>query len=143
MTPRPALAEAFVRALYPVMILGSLWILLRGHNEPGGGFIGGLTAAAASSALALVFGVVRARARIPLGPERLAALGVLVALASGLPALASGLPFLTHPWFTVPLGIAAVPMSSVLLFDLGVYLCVWGAVAGFCLSLIGATETGA
>lgn len=140
MTPRALIAEVFVRGLYPLLLLASLWVLLRGHNAPGGGFIGGLLAVAASAAWALAFDATRALRRLPLAPAPLAALGVLLALASGLPALARDLPFLTHLWITLPLGFAELPLSTVLLFDLGVYLCVWGAIGGYALALVRAIE---
>ncbi|MCK7502474.1 MAG: hypothetical protein MZW92_81030 [Comamonadaceae bacterium] len=44
----------------------------------------------------------------------------------------AGQPYLTHLWFTLPLGFTELPLSTVLLFDLGVYLCVWGALGGYC-----------
>ena len=140
MTPRALIAEVFVRFLYPLLLLASLWVLLRGHNAPGGGFIGGLLAVAASAAWALAFDAARALRRLPLAPAPLAALGVLLALASGLPALAQGLPYLTHLWFTLPLGFTELPLSTVLLFDLGVYLCVWGAIGGYGLALVQSIE---
>lgn len=136
MTPRPLLAEVLVRALYPLLLLAAAWLLLRGHNAPGGGFVAGLVAAAASAAWAMTFGAAQAAARMPLGPERLATLGVLVALASGLPWMLAGRPFLSHPWLEIPFGVAALPVSTVLVFDLGVFLCVWGALGGFCLALV-------
>lgn len=141
MNSRALLAEVFVRKLYVVVLLASLWVLLRGHNAPGGGFIGGLLAVAASAAYALTFDATRALHRLPLGPVRLAALGVLMSLASGVPALFQNLPFLTHLWITLPLGFTALPLSTVMLFDLGVYLCVWGALGGYCLALVRAIET--
>ena len=140
MTARALIAEVFLRLLYPLLLLASLWVLLRGHNAPGGGFIGGLLAVAASAAYALTFDATRALRRLPLGPERLAALGVLIALLSGLPALLNDLPFLTHLWITLPLGVTDLPLSTVMLFDLGVYLCVWGALGGYCLALIRSIE---
>ena len=140
MTARALLAEVLVRMLYVVMLLASAWVLLRGHNAPGGGFIGGLMAVAASAAYALTFDAGRALRRMPLGPVPLAALGVLLALASGLPALLQQQPFLTHLWVTLPLGIGDLPLSTVMLFDLGVYLAVWGSLAGYCLALIQALE---
>ncbi len=140
MTPRALIAEVFVRFLYGTLLLASLWVLLRGHNAPGGGFIGGLLAVTASAAYALTFDAARALRRIPLGPVRLSAFGVLLALLSGLPALLQGLPFLTHLWITLPLGFSELALSTVMLFDLGVYLCVWGALGGYSLALVQSVE---
>lgn len=140
MTPqlgqRVVLVETVLRALYPVMLLGAAWLWYRGHNAPGGGFIGALVAVSATASYALVFGVGAARARIPLGPLGISALGLSLAVASGVPALLRGGPYLTHPWSKLPLGITTWPVSSVMVFDLGVMLCVWGALAGFCLRLL-------
>jgi multicomponent Na+:H+ antiporter subunit B len=140
MTPRALIAEVFVRFLYTALMLASLWVLLRGHNAPGGGFIGGVLAVAASAATALTFDAARARRHIPLGPVRLSGVGVLLALLSGMPAVLAGAPFLTHLWFTLPLGFTDLALSTVMLFDLGVYLCVWGALGGYCLALVQALE---
>lgn len=142
MTSRPMIFELAVRGLYPVILIASLWLLLRGHNAPGGGFVGGLLAVAASAIYAIAFGASPARQRLPLSPPRLAAAGVLLALASGLPALLAGLPYLTHPWITIPIGVTSLPFSSVMLFDLGVYCCVWGAIGGYCLELLDQKESG-
>jgi multicomponent Na+:H+ antiporter subunit B len=143
MTRRAPIFELAVRGLYPVMLLASLWLLLRGHNAPGGGFVGGLVAVSASAAWAIAFGADAARRRMPLGPAHLAAAGVLLALTSGLPGVLAGQPYLTHLWWFVPLGFAELPLSTVIAFDLGVYACVWGAVGGYCLGLIGEPEPGA
>lgn len=141
MTSRALIAEVFTRALYPVLLGASAWVMLRGHNAPGGGFIGGLLAVAASASYALVYGSGKALARLPLAPVRLAGCGVLLAVLSGLPAVFQGLPFLTHLWWRLPLGGATdLPLSTVLLFDFGVYLCVWGGVGGYCLELVGMIE---
>jgi multicomponent Na+:H+ antiporter subunit B len=140
MKSRVVILEVAVRGLYPVMLIASLWLLLRGHNAPGGGFIGGLVAVTASAAYAIAYGTQQARQRLPLTPPCLAAVGVLLALISGLPALLANLPYLTHPWTTLSLGVADLPLSTVMLFDLGVYLCVWGAIGGYCLELLDAHE---
>lgn len=140
MTSRALMLEVAMRALYPLLLAASLWLLLRGHNAPGGGFVGGLVAVSASAAYAIAFGARRARQRMPLGPAALAAAGVLLALASGLPATFLGLPYLTHLWTTLQLGVVDLPLSTVMLFDLGVYCCVWAAVGGYCLELLGAQE---
>jgi multisubunit Na+/H+ antiporter MnhB subunit len=140
MTPqlgtRALLIETVVRAVYPIMLFAAIWLWFRGHNAPGGGFVGALMAVSATAAYALVFGVGAARARIPLGPLRMSVLGLSLAVASGAPALLRGAPFLTHAWANVPLGVTTFPVSSVMIFDLGVMLCVWGALAGFCLRLL-------
>jgi multicomponent Na+:H+ antiporter subunit B len=125
------------RPLYWLILAASVWVLLRGHNEPGGGFIGGLVAVSASILWAVAHGSGDARRRLPLrDPLRLAAFGVLLAAVSGLPALLSDAAYLTHLWATLGLGITDLKVSTVLIFDLGVYLCVWGALAGYALALL-------
>ncbi len=52
----------------------------------------------------------------------------------------AGQAFLTHWWGTLPLGFTEIKVSTVLVFDLGVYLCVWGALAGYALALLQADE---
>ncbi|MFN3297332.1 MnhB domain-containing protein [Caldimonas sp.] len=141
MSPRLVILDVVARALYGLILAASVWVLLRGHNEPGGGFIGALVAVSAS----VLWGIARSPAqaihRLPTGsPVRLAALGVLVAAVSGLPALAQGQAFLTHWWGALDLGFTELKISTVLLFDIGVYLCVWGALAGYALALIDIDE---
>jgi len=136
-TPRSVILEVGARTLYWLIVATSAWVLLRGHNQPGGGFIGGLMAVSATVVLAAAFGTREAAARLPLGaPLRLLAAGVLLAAVSGLPATLLGKPYLTHLWRTLPLGFADLKVSTVMLFDLGVYLAVWGALAGYALALI-------
>lgn len=143
MTRRLVILEVVARPLYWVILAASLGVLLRGHNEPGGGFIGGLLAATASVLWAVAHGSEAATKRLPLrSPVRLAALGVLVGVVSGLPAWVLGKAFLTHLWTTVPLGFTTLPVSTVLVFDLGVYLCVWGSLGGYAIALLDSDETG-
>lgn len=137
---RSIVLEASVSLLYWVMLGAAVWLLLRGHNAPGGGFVAALVAVAATAAHALVFGVAAARARLPLGPLSLSALGLALAAASGLPALGFGQPYLTHWWGELAFGAVTLKISTVLLFDLGVALCVWGALGGFCLRLLGSVR---
>jgi multicomponent Na+:H+ antiporter subunit B len=121
------------RLLYPVLLAAALWVLLRGHNEPGGGFIAGLVAVTASVLWAFAHGSQAARRRLPLrSPGVLSGTGVLLAALSGLPGAWTGQPFLTHLW--------AGPVSTVMLFDLGVALAVWGALAGYVLPLLQTEE---
>lgn len=140
MTPRAVILDVFVRGLYPLMLLASIWILLRGHNEPGGGFIGGMVAVAATAMLAVARGAEFAQRRMPLGPLRLAAAGVLLSLVSGLPAFATGSAYMTHLWGSLPLGFTDFDVSTVLAFDIGVFAAVWGALGGLCAQLVALDE---
>ena len=114
-----------IRLLLPLMLLFSLFLLLRGHNEPGGGFVGGLVVAAAFALYTLAHGEKEGRRLLRIEPLRLVAVGLSISLVSGLLPMLSGQPFLTALWSTVPapvIGHAGTP----LLFDLGVYLLVAG-----------------
>ena len=61
---------------------------------------------------------------------------MLLAAASGVVAWLDAQAYLTHWWGTLSLGFATLPVSTVLMFDLGVFLCVWGALAGYALALL-------
>ncbi len=137
MNPRLVILDVVARPLYVVILLASLVVLLRGHNEPGGGFIAGLVAVSASVLWALAHGPAAAEARLPFrSPLILSAVGVALGAIAGLPALLLGDAFLTHLWGAIPLGFTEIEVSTVLVFDVGVYLCVWGALAGYALSLL-------
>jgi len=137
MNRRPVILDVAAGPLYWLIILASIWVLFRGHNEPGGGFIGGLVALSASILWAVARGSDAASRRLPLGsPFRLAAVGVGLSALSGLPGAWLGLPYLTHLWGQIPLGFTEFKISTVMLFDIGVYLCVWGALAGYALALL-------
>ena len=141
MKGRIVILEVVARPLYGLILAASVWVLLRGHNEPGGGFIGGLLAVTASVLWAVAHGSAAAARRLPLGdPVLLAAAGVLIGATAGVPSLLVGDAYLTHWWGTLPLGFTSVKVSTVLVFDLGVYLCVWGALAGYALALLAVDE---
>lgn len=129
------LLSTAVRLLLPLLLLFSVFLLLRGHNEPGGGFVGGLVAAAAFVLHALAHGVEEARRLLRVDPRRLVAAGLLTSLGSGTLALAAGLSFLTGLWSSIPVpavGHAGTP----LLFDAGVYLVVAGVALLIVFSLM-------
>lgn len=123
-----------------IMLVFSLYICLRGHNEPGGGFIGGLIAAAAIEVLALAWGVPQTRAALRLDPIAIAGFGVALAAVSGLLSLGTGSPFMTSIWLYIELGDGTVPLSTPLFFDLGVYFTVFGALVSIGLALASDTE---
>ncbi len=128
--PSPILsATAEILAL--LMLVISVVILLRGHNAPGGGFIGGLVAAAAAVTIAYAFGARRARRLMRVHPITVAGVGLALALVSGLPAFLSATPFLTHLWGDVPTELGVLKLGTTYVFDLGVYLVVVGSVAAF------------
>jgi multicomponent Na+:H+ antiporter subunit A len=111
------------RLLMPLLLLFAVFLLLRGHNEPGGGFVGGLVAAAAFALYAIAFGVHRARQALLVRPLTLLGAGLLIALVSGLPAVVGGRPYLAALWAPGPLAI-----GTPALFDVGVFLVVAGVV---------------
>ncbi len=113
------------RYLLPLLLLFSFFLLIRGHNWPGGGFIGGLVAAAAYTLHLISFEAAQTRRAIGLDPRQLIALGLGTATISGLIGVLGGRPFQTGLWLELPvLGHLGTP----LLFDVGVYLVVIGAV---------------
>ncbi|MEO1008598.1 MAG: Na+/H+ antiporter subunit B [Planctomycetota bacterium] len=121
------------RFMLPLLVLFSIVVLLRGHNLPGGGFVGGLLATSAFVLYGMAFGVdsVYRLLRIPLTGYIAAGLGL--AIASGLPGLLGGEPFLYGQWTSVTLGgIGELKIGTPLFFDIGVYL----TVLGVCLMML-------
>jgi multicomponent K+:H+ antiporter subunit A len=119
-----------VRLLLPLALLVSAFLFLRGHNDPGGGFIAGLVTAVALILLYLGAGLDWTRRRLAVNYRAVAAAGLLIAGATGLVAmLGFDLPFLTsgHGYVHWPV-VGKVPLASAMAFDLGVYLTVVGAV---------------
>jgi len=114
----------------------SIYILLRGHNAPGGGFIGGLLAGVGMLFYAISRGRDEALRILPAQPTTLCGLGVLMALVSGVPALLGNNDYLTHEWYTIGLFGADIAVGTTLLFDAGVYVGVVGTVCAIFLNLI-------
>jgi multicomponent Na+:H+ antiporter subunit B len=124
------------RLILPLALLLSIFLLVRGHNAPGGGFIGGLVAATAFALYAMGSGVAAARRLLRTDPHPLVGTGLLLALGSGVPALVAGRPFMAGLWTSLPLpGLGTVAVGTPLLFDLGVYLLVVGAALMILLTL--------
>ena len=122
------------RFLVPLMLLFSVFVLVRGHNEPGGGFVGGLVAATAFALVLLSEGLAEARRILRLDPLALVAAGLFVALASGVPPLLRAWPFMTGLWLKVPLPVVG-KVGSPVMFDVGVYLVVLGIVLAILFAL--------
>ena len=115
------------RHMRPLLVVLSLIVLYRGHNEPGGGFIGGLMFGAAYILYAMAFGVVKTQKSLFFNPINLTATGLFVALLSGIPALLLGDSFMTGEWYTFFTQTAfELKLGTPLLFDVGVYFAVAG-----------------
>jgi multicomponent Na+:H+ antiporter subunit B len=117
-----------VRLLVPLLLLYALFLLWRGHNAPGGGFVGGLIAAAAFVLYSMTAGSDAGRRALRVHPSTLLTGGLAIALLSGIPALLLGRPFMTAGWTTLHIGSIELTLGTPLLFDVGVFLAVIGVV---------------
>ncbi len=124
----PAILTSISMALLPLALLVSAFIFLRGHNEPGGGFIAGLVTAVALILLYMARGVEWAQQRLDFPYQPVAVAGVGIATLTGLGSWLFGYPFLTSSfgYFSLPL-VGKFELATAMLFDLGVYLAVVGA----------------
>ena len=123
-----SILQTATRVLMPVLLLFALFLLLRGHNEPGGGFVSGLVVSASFVLYVIAFGVEAGRRALLLSPSRLLGTGLLVAVGSGIPGVVTGRPFMSALWSTVHVGSATVAVGTPLVFDMGVFLAVVGVV---------------
>jgi multicomponent Na+:H+ antiporter subunit B len=126
--------QTATRYLLTLLLLFSVFLLLRGHNEPGGGFVGGLVCAAAFTLYAIAYDVAAARRMLRVEPRTLIGVGLSLAVLSGMLAWLAGRPFFTALWFS-PRGEEGFTVGSPLLFDIGVYLTVVGATLTIVLAL--------
>lgn len=128
--------QTAARLLLPLLLIFSVAVLLRGHNAPGGGFVGGLIAACGVALHAMAFGPGSARRLVGPDPRTWLAAGLLVALASGLLALAGGGAPFQGLWTTLwTPGLGEIKLGTPVLFDVGVYLVVAAAMIMMVLTL--------
>ncbi|WP_319771988.1 Na+/H+ antiporter subunit B [Breoghania sp.] len=121
--------------LTALMILFSIFVLLRGHNEPGGGFIGGLIAVSALAIYGIACGVQPVRRAIRFHPMSISAFGLLLSCLSGLPSMLTGVAFLKAHWIEPEIFGVDLALSTVMVFDIGVYFVVVGAITSIALAL--------
>jgi multicomponent K+:H+ antiporter subunit A len=125
--PYPLMLATAANVMLPFTLMVSVYIFLRGHNEPGGGFIAGLVSAIGLVTQYMADGFVATERRLRMDFARVAGAGIGVAGLTGIGAWFFAAPFLTsthgHP--ELPL-VGEVPLSSAIAFDLGVYLAVVG-----------------
>lgn len=124
---RPILFTLLARTMVPLALLLSVYLFLRGHNLPGGGFVAALVTGAALGTLYVAQGVAWSRRHVPIDFTRVMAIGMAIAAATGAGAWLFGRPFLTsaHGYLHLPL-VGDLHLSTAALFDLGVYLVVVG-----------------
>lgn len=127
--PHPQMLQVAARFLLPLALIVALYVFLRGHNLPGGGFVAGLVVAIGLLLQYIASGFAWVERHRRLAPHALIGAGVLVASATGAVAWGFGLPFLTsaHGHLHLPV-VGDIELASAMAFDLGVFLCVLGAV---------------
>lgn len=113
--------------LLPLLILFSLFVLIRGHYLSGGGFIGGLIASIAFVLHSFAYNTRRTVALFKYNPMYLIPVGLMMAFFSGLLPMLIGDPFMTGVWFAESVVVIGA-FGTALIFDLGVYLVVIGVV---------------
>jgi multicomponent Na+:H+ antiporter subunit A len=132
---RSLILQTSARLLMPLLLIFSIFLLIRGHNELGGGFSGGVVASAAFMLYAIAVSPSATRQMIFLKPRQLIGLGLLVALSGGLLSAATGLPFMTGLWSQGEILVLG-KIGTPLMFDLGVYLVVIGVNLHILLNLM-------
>lgn len=121
--------------LVTLFLVFSLFLLWRGHNEPGGGFAGGLVAGAAFSLYSIAYGSTHARLGMLTDPRMLIGIGIGIAGLSGIPSLLLGDPFAKALWWDIEVVGREVKLGTPLLFDVGVYFAVIGVVTTIVFAL--------
>lgn len=122
------------RILLPILLIFSAFVLIRGHDQPGGGFVGGLIASMAFALYTIANGITHARQIFPLKPNLFIVGGLFLAISSGILSLFAGKPGFTSIWGEYNFPIIG-PLSTPLLFDIGVYFVVLGVSTGIIFTL--------
>lgn len=130
--------KVIARLLVPVMFLFSLFLTFRGHNDAGGGFVGGLVCASSLIIYALAFSPQQVMNMLPIPPDKIMGLGLALSLSSTLFAPLLKKPVMTSVWFD-KIGLSGFGTPG--LFDIGVFLVVVGMSLKILLTLLEETET--
>ena len=125
--------QTITRIVTLIILAFSVYLFLAGHNNPGGGFIGGLMTASALLLLYLTFDIKKIKREIPIYFTSLIGIGLLTAVGTGIATMLFDYPFLTHffDYFDVPI-LGEIELTTAVAFDLGVYL----VVVGIALTII-------
>jgi multicomponent Na+:H+ antiporter subunit B len=129
------LLQQLARLILPLAVLLGLALLLRGHDNPGGGFVAGLSLAVAGILCVTAYGAQRFHAIVPVEPDRIALLGAGVVLASLLLPLLFGDASLAHRHGEIGAGPLTWKWHTVLVFEIGVVMIVGGGLTATALAL--------
>lgn len=130
---RSLILQTVSKSLFFISLVFSIWVLFRGHNSPGGGFIGGLVAASGCALYMLAQGASELQRLIKIRLSLLMAIGMLFGLSSGLIALLQHKNFLTALWINIK--GTHLKIGSPILFDISVYLLVLSSLLLMILSI--------
>jgi len=123
-----------------IIMIFSLYLFFAGHNAPGGGFIGGLMTSSAIVLLLIAYDVKTVKKILPVNYIMMTAVGLFIAVMTGVGSFIFSVPFLTHTFghFHLPV-LGDTELATAVLFDLGVYLVVIGVTMTI-IQTIGETE---
>jgi monovalent cation:proton antiporter len=129
--------QTVTKAVVFIILTFSIFILLAGHHNPGGGFIGGLMTASGIILIALAFDIKVMNQVIPIDFKKVAATGLLIAVLTGMGSFYYGEPFLTqtYGYFDLPILGKDTELATALIFDIGVYLAVVGVTMTIILTI--------
>lgn len=116
------------RVVIHILLIFSIFLLLKGHNEPGGGFIAGLMASVSIVLIYITYDIETVKKFMPVSYPAMIALGLFFAAGTGLGGVVLGYPFLTQTfdYFYIPF-VGEIELATALIFDIGVFLTVVGA----------------
>lgn len=136
MKPNDVILHTVTKIAVIIIFTFSIYLFYGGHHNPGGGFIGGLSVASGITLLFLTFDIETVRKNIPFDFKNVAAIGVLIAIFTGMGGLFFGQPFLTQTfgYFDLPI-FGETELATALLFDTGVALAVIGTAVTIILTI--------
>ncbi|MEG6522286.1 Na(+)/H(+) antiporter subunit B [Desulfotomaculum sp. 1211_IL3151] len=136
MKPNDVILQTVTKVVTFIILTFAIYLFFSGHHEPGGGFIGGLVVTSALTLLYLAFDIETVREGIPVDFKIVAAVGVLIAVATGMGSLLFDKPFLSHGfgYFNLPI-FGTTELATAVLFDLGVAMAVVGTGVTIILSI--------
>ncbi|MEC5422596.1 Na(+)/H(+) antiporter subunit B [Virgibacillus sp. C22-A2] len=124
-------------SLIAFILLGfAVYLLIAGHNSPGGGFVGGLMTSGAVLLMYMAYGIEAVKKMLPINFLTLIPIGLAIALGTGMASFLFGVPFLTQTfdYFTIPL-FGEIELATAMIFDIGVYLTVVGVMITIILTI--------